>query len=143
MGLGRVYTVVVINCTFPISVGNDPSGGKLLVHASTNDGGDRDIYLTDTITTLAEAPGSLNLSQFTAPPKYDYLYCGSSLYGDLSPQRVREWLAYHVRLFGPRSHFVIHDAGGVHPEVMEVLRPWIDKGYVTLEDIKEQERFDG
>ncbi|CAL5412762.1 unnamed protein product [Camellia sinensis] len=140
-GYGRVYTTVVINCTFPSPVGH--GGGKLLLHASTNGGGDRNSNTTDTIEALFESPGSLNPYLFTSPPKYDYLYCGSSLYGDLSPQRIREWLAYHVRLFGERSHFVIHDAGGAHPEVMEVLKPWMEKGFVTLHDIREQERFDG
>ncbi|XP_047260108.1 uncharacterized protein LOC107873541 isoform X2 [Capsicum annuum] len=48
-----------------------------------------------------------------------------------------------LKLFGEKSHFVIHDAGGVHDGVMEVLKPWMDKGYVTLQDIREQERFDG
>ncbi|KAM1658365.1 hypothetical protein ACFXTN_042533 [Malus domestica] len=52
-----------------------------------------------------------------------YLYCGSSLNGNLSPQRVKEWIAYHVQLFGPRSHFVIHDAGGILKSVLEVLKP--------------------
>ncbi|GAB4840837.1 hypothetical protein Ancab_021597 [Ancistrocladus abbreviatus] len=142
-GYGRVYTVVVVNCTFPTPVGIDGSGGRLILHASTNGGGDRDLNLTDTIEALIEPPNAFNLSQFTAPPKYEYLYCGSSLYGNLSPQRVREWMAYHVRLLGKRSHFVIHDAGGVHPEVMEVLRPWMELGYVSLHDIRDQERFDG
>ncbi|GAB4829484.1 Galactan beta-1,4-galactosyltransferase gals3 [Ancistrocladus abbreviatus] len=142
-GYGRVYTVVVVNCTFPTPVGIDGSGGRLMLQASTNGGGDRDLNLTDSIEALIEPPNTVNLSHFTAPPKYEYLYCGSSLYGNLSPQRVREWIAYHVRLFGKRSHFVIHDAGGVHPEVMEVLRPWTELGYVSLHDIKDQERFDG
>ncbi|KAA8537157.1 hypothetical protein F0562_029617 [Nyssa sinensis] len=142
-GYGRVYTVVVVNCTFPVPVGNDGSGGRLVLHASSNGGGDRSFNLTDSIEALTEAPGSLNVAYFTSPPKYDYLYCGSSLYGNLNPQRMREWLAYHVRLFGVKSHFVIHDAGGVHPEMMEVLRPWMEKGYVTLHEIREQERFDG
>jgi hypothetical protein len=48
-----------------------------------------------------------------------------------------------VKLFGERSHFVIHDAGGIHEEVMEVLKPWMELGYVTLQEIKDQERFDG
>lgn len=56
---------------------------------------------------------------------------------------MREWLAYHIKLFGERSHFVIHDAGGVHSDVLEVLRPWMEKGYVTLQDVREEERFDG
>ncbi|XP_043698546.1 galactan beta-1,4-galactosyltransferase GALS3-like [Telopea speciosissima] len=142
-GYGRVYTVVVVNCTFSAPVGTDGSGGRLVLLASTNGGGDRDVNATDEIEALREAPGSLNTSIFTSPPPYDYLYCGSSLYGNLSPQRTREWIAYHVKLFGKKSHFVIHDAGGVHPGVLEVLKPWIEKGYVTLQDIREQERFDG
>ncbi|KAL6992152.1 hypothetical protein U1Q18_010259 [Sarracenia purpurea var. burkii] len=142
-GYGRVYTVVVVHCTFPFAVGHDGSGGKLVLHVSTNGGGDRNSNLTDRIEALSEAPGSLNPSYYTSPPMYDYLYCGSPLYGNLSPQRIREWMAYHVRLFGERSHFVIYDAGGVHPAVLEVLKPWMEKGYVTLQDIREQERFDG
>ncbi|KAF7151615.1 hypothetical protein RHSIM_Rhsim02G0171400 [Rhododendron simsii] len=143
-GYGRVYTVVVVNCTFPSPVGlDDLGGGTLLLLASTNGGGDGSSNTTDTIPALTEKPRTLNPNYFTSPPKYDYLYCGSCLYGGLSPQRIREWLAYHIRLFGERSHFVIHDAGGLHGEVMEVLKPWMEKGYVTVQDIKEQERFDG
>ncbi|RWW83343.1 hypothetical protein BHE74_00008154 [Ensete ventricosum] len=142
-GYGRVYTVVVVNCTFPVDVGLDGSGGQLVVHATTGGGGDRAVQTEERFVAVEEAPGSVNASAFWAPPKYDYLYCGSSLYGDLSPQRIREWMAYHARLFGERSHFVFHDAGGVHPGVMEVLRPWVEKGIVTVQDIREQERFDG
>ncbi|KAL8248913.1 hypothetical protein R6Q59_005781 [Mikania micrantha] len=142
-GYGRVYTVVVVNCTFPIPVGHDGAGGRLVLHASTSGGADSNVNLTDTIEALTETPGKLNTSQLEAPPKYEYLYCGSPLYGDLSPQRVREWIAYHARLFGEKSHFVIHDSGGVHPEVMEVLQPWMEKGYVTLQNVEDEERFDG
>ncbi|KAI6704840.1 hypothetical protein NL676_007802 [Syzygium grande] len=143
-GYGRVYTVVVVNCTFPDPVLNaDNSGGKLLLLASTSGGGDRSFNYTDTIEVLAEPPGSVDLSIFSSQPKYDFLYCGSPLYGNLSPQRVREWMAYHVRLFGGRSHFVIYDAGGIHEGVLEVLRPWMELGYVTLQDVRDQERFDG
>ncbi|CAM8924509.1 unnamed protein product [Rhodiola kirilowii] len=142
-GYGRVYTVVVVNCTFPEPVGVDGYGGALVLEASTGGGNDRDRNLTDRIQALEEAPGSLDTSVYTSPPKYDFLYCGSSLYGNLSPQRMREWIAYHVRFFGPKSHFVIHDAGGIHPDVLQVLKPWMELGYVTLQDIREQERFDG
>jgi len=48
-----------------------------------------------------------------------------------------------VKFFGPSSHFVIHDAGGVHEEVLEVLKPWMELGYVTVQDIRDEERFDG
>ncbi|KAK9152571.1 hypothetical protein Sjap_000051 [Stephania japonica] len=143
-GYGRVYTVVVLNCTFPDPVGLVGVGGKLILRAFSNGGGDRDLMnSTLEIQALSEDMGSVNASIYTSPPKYDYLYCGSSLYGNLSPERVREWIAYHVKLFGVRSHFVIHDAGGVHQGVLEVLKPWIHGGYVTLQDIREQERFDG
>ncbi|WVZ19901.1 hypothetical protein V8G54_007223 [Vigna mungo] len=142
-GYGRVYTVVIVNCTFPASLNADNSGGKLVLSASTSGGGDASFNITDTIEALTEQPGALDTTLFTSKPKYDYLYCGSSLYGNLNAQRVREWIAYHVKFFGPRSHFVIHDAGGVHAQVREVLQPWIDLGYVTLQDITDQERFDG
>ncbi|XP_074587131.1 galactan beta-1,4-galactosyltransferase GALS3-like [Curcuma longa] len=143
-GYGRVYTVVVVNCTFPSAVGLDGSGGRLVIHATTGGGGDREVTTAESFVAVEEAAGSVDESTFSEPPKYEYLYCGSPLYGDLSPQRVREWMAYHARFFGvSKSHFVIHDAGGVHPEVMAVLRPWAEKGMVTLQDIREQERFDG
>lgn len=142
-GYGRVYTVVIVNCTFPIPVNADNSGGKLVLFASTSGGGDASFNTTDRIEALTEQPRTLDTTLFSSKPKYDYLYCGSSLYGNLNPQRVREWIAYHVKFFGPRSHFVIHDAGGVHPQVLEVLKPWMDLGYVTLHDIRDQERFDG
>lgn len=145
-GYGRVYTVVVVNCTFSIPVGGGAGGGgRLLLHASTNGGGDSNFNRTDTIEALSETNQDLQHFNelFNSKPKYDYLYCGSSLFGNLSPQRVREWLAYHIRLLGEKSHFVIHDAGGVHEGVMEVLKPWMEKGYVTLHDIRDQERFDG
>ncbi|KAF3671593.1 hypothetical protein FXO38_06512 [Capsicum annuum] len=147
-GYGRVYTVLVVNCTFPVPVGNSKNnthGGKLLIHASTNGGGETKFNMTDTFVALTESEQDFTkfISTFSKSPKYDFLYCGSSLYGNLSPQRVREWLAFHVRFFGKKSHFVIHDAGGVHEGVMAVLKPWMEKGYVTLQDIRDQERFDG
>ncbi|CAN0920177.1 Galactan beta-1,4-galactosyltransferase GALS2 [Linum grandiflorum] len=142
-GYGRVYTVVIINCTFSQPINADNSGGKLYLLASTSGGGDTKFNTTDRFEILEEPKGSVDFGVFKSKPKYDYLYCGSSLYGQLSPQRVREWIAYHVRLFGARSHFVIHDAGGVYDEVYEVLKPWMDLGYVTLQDIRDQERFDG
>ncbi|KAL8246067.1 hypothetical protein R6Q59_007283 [Mikania micrantha] len=57
-----------------------------------------------------------------------------AIYENLSPQRIREWIAYHMNMFGEKSHFVIHDAGNVHPDVMAVLRPWVEKGYVTVQE---------
>ncbi|RZB99011.1 Galactan beta-1,4-galactosyltransferase GALS3 [Glycine soja] len=143
-GYDHVYTAVVVNCTFNHTIINgDNNGGKLVLYASTSGAGDTNFNLTDRIEVLQEAPNTLDVSLFVSEPKYDYFYCGSPLYGDLSPQRVREWITYHVWLFGPRSHFVIYDAGGVHEEVLEVLKPWMELGFVTLQDIRDQERFDG
>jgi hypothetical protein len=138
-GYGRVYTVVVVNCTFSQSVGTDGDGGELILHALHGD----DFGKPERIFALKEKEDTYNASIYSQAPLYDYLYCGSSLYGDLNPQRMREWMAYHAKFFGPRSHFVFHDAGGVHPKVREVLEPWIRAGRVTLQDITEQEQFDG
>ncbi|CAE6186274.1 unnamed protein product [Arabidopsis arenosa] len=142
-GYGRIYTTVVVNCTFSSISAVNPqnSGGTLILHATT---GDPNLNLTDSIPVLTESPKSVDFNLYNSTKKkYDYLYCGSSLYGNLSPQRIREWIAYHVRFFGERSHFVLHDAGGIHEEVFEVLKPWIELGRVTIHDIRDQERFDG
>ncbi|GLJ39208.1 hypothetical protein SUGI_0799650 [Cryptomeria japonica] len=138
-GYGRVYTVVVLICTFAEPVGADNGGGQLILYADNGS----DFEHPERIVALTEKENVFNASVFTGPPQYDYLYCGSSLYGNLSPQRMREWMAYHAKFFGEKSHFVFHDAGGVNPEVRKVLDPWIEAGRVTLQDIRDQEQFDG
>lgn len=138
-GYGRVYTVVVVNCTFAVNPNVDNVGGKLILYAYYGQSPKR----YEKITALEEAPGSYNDSKFRPPYPYEYLYCGSSLYGNLTASRMREWMAYHAWFFGPSSHFVLHDAGGVSPGVRAVLEPWIRAGRVTLQDIRDQSEFDG
>ncbi|OVA01053.1 protein of unknown function DUF23 [Macleaya cordata] len=138
-GYGRVYTVVVVNCTFAVNPNEDNSGGKLIIYAYYGESPKK----YEKIEALEEKPGSYNESNFKPPYKYEYLYCGSSLYGNLSAARVREWIAYHAWFFGPKSHFVFHDAGGVGPEVRAVLDPWVRAGRATVQDIRDQAEFDG
>ncbi|XP_050376118.1 galactan beta-1,4-galactosyltransferase GALS1 [Argentina anserina] len=138
-GYGRVYTVVVVNCTFPVNPNQDNSGGKLTVNAYYGDNPRR----FEKFTALEEAPSSYNESKFHPPYDYEYLYCGSSLYGNLSASRIREWMAYHAWFFGPKSHFVFHDAGGVSPEARAVLEPWVKAGRATVQDIRDQAQYDG
>ncbi|XP_055834269.1 galactan beta-1,4-galactosyltransferase GALS1 isoform X2 [Solanum dulcamara] len=138
-GYGRVYTVVVVNCTFAVNPNVDNKGGKLILYAYYGESPKR----YEKITALEEAPGSYNESKFNPPYPYEYLYCGSSLYGNLSASRMREWMAYHAWFFGPSSHFVLYDASGVSPEVRAVLEPWVRAGRVTLQDIRDQSEFDG
>uniref|UniRef100_A0A6V7QR55 Glycosyltransferase family 92 protein n=1 Tax=Ananas comosus var. bracteatus TaxID=296719 RepID=A0A6V7QR55_ANACO len=52
-------------------------------------------------------------------------------------------MAYHAHFFGPNSHFVFHDAGGVDPAVRAVLEPWVKAGWATVEDIRAQAEYDG
>lgn len=138
-GYGRVYTVVVVNCTFQSNPNADNSGGKLMLNAYYGESP----KLFERFTTLDESAGSYNESKFSPPYPYDYLYCGSSLYGNVSALRMREWMAYHAWFFGDKSHFVFHDAGGVSPEVREVLEPWIRAGRVTVQDIRDESQYDG
>jgi hypothetical protein len=145
-GYGRVYTVVVVNCTFPRVPNADNAGGRLVLYA--HHGPSRSPSSPhERIVALEEAPGAYDAAAFPATPaaphRYDYLYCGSSLYGDLSAARVREWMAYHARFFGPRSHFVFHDAGGVGPAVRAALEPWVRAGRATLQDVRAQAEYDG
>ncbi|CAL5438271.1 unnamed protein product [Camellia sinensis] len=53
---GHVYTVVIVNCTFPSSVCH---GGQLLLHAFTNGGGDRNSNVAATIEALSDSPWKL------------------------------------------------------------------------------------
>ncbi|WCJ44788.1 hypothetical protein M5689_025440 [Euphorbia peplus] len=138
-GYGRVYTVVVVNCTFPANPNLDNAGGKLILNAYYGESPRK----FEKFVALEESPGSYEESKFHPPYKYDYLYCGSSLYGNLSADRVREWIAYHAWFFGAKSHFVFHDAGGVSAEVRAVLEPWVRAGRATVQDIRGQAEFDG
>nr|XP_010927291.1 galactan beta-1,4-galactosyltransferase GALS1 [Elaeis guineensis] len=138
-GYGRVYTVVVVNCTFPYNPNSDNAGGKLLLHAYYSTTSRR----YEKFVALEESPGSYNESHYQPPFQYEYLYCGSSLYGNLSASRMREWMAYHAHFFGPNSHFVFHDAGGIRPEVKAVLEPWVKAGRATVQDIRAQAEYDG
>ncbi|XP_050268046.1 galactan beta-1,4-galactosyltransferase GALS1 [Quercus robur] len=138
-GYGHVYTVVVVNCTFPDNPNWDNLGGKLTINAYYNESPRR----YEKFTALEEAPGSYDESKYHPPYQYEYLYCGSSLYGSLSASRIREWMAYHAWFFGPKSHFVFHDADGISPEVRAALEPWVRAGRATVQDIKGQAEFDG
>uniref|UniRef100_A0A6N2LFR8 Glycosyltransferase family 92 protein n=1 Tax=Salix viminalis TaxID=40686 RepID=A0A6N2LFR8_SALVM len=138
-GYGRVYTVVVVNCSFPVNPNRDNAGGRLMLNAYY----DESQRKYEKLTALEELPGSYNESKFHPPYQYEYLYCGSSLYGNLSASRIREWMAYHAWFFGPSSHFVFHDAGGVSPEVRAALDPWVRAGRATIQDIRGQAEFDG
>lgn len=138
-GYGRVYTVVVVNCTFNSNPNSDNTGGKLILNAYYNESP----KLFERFTTLEESAGIYDESKYSPPYQYDYLYCGSSLYGNVSASRMREWMAYHAWFFGDKSHFVFHDAGGVSPEVRKVLEPWIRAGRVTVQDIRDQSQYDG
>jgi hypothetical protein len=55
---------------------------------------------------------------------------------------MREWLAYHAFFLGENSHFIFHDAGGFHPDVWTILEPWIKKGRVSVQNIRQQEIYD-
>ncbi|RCV22313.1 hypothetical protein SETIT_4G211400v2 [Setaria italica] len=144
-GYGRVYTVVVVNCTFPRVPNADNAGGRLVLYAHHGGPSRSPSSPHERIVALEEAPGAYDEAAFRpgAPHRYDYLYCGSSLYGDLSAARVREWMAYHARFFGDRSHFVFHDAGGVGPAVRAALEPWVRAGRATLQDVRAQAEYDG
>ncbi|KAK9270409.1 hypothetical protein L1049_025988 [Liquidambar formosana] len=138
-GYGRVYTVVVVNCTFSVKPNEDNAGGKLILYAYYGESPKK----YEKITALEEEAGSYNESKYEPPYEYEYVYCGSSLYGNLSAARIREWMAYHTWFFGGKSHFVFHDAGGVSAEVRAVLEPWVRAGRATIQDIRAQAEYDG
>lgn len=140
--MGRQYTVVVVNCSFAERVGVDGNGGQLILYASYGDG--IKIKPAERIVAMEEKQGQYDENFFKPPYPYDFVYCGSSLFGSINPQRIREWMAYHVNLFGKRSHFFFHDStGAVNDGVRKVLQPWKELGYVTVHDIKQEQQYDG
>ncbi|CAN1826253.1 Galactan beta-1,4-galactosyltransferase GALS3 [Linum perenne] len=62
-GYDRVYTVVIVNCTFPSPIN---TGGKLYLLASTSGGGDAALNITDRFEVLDE-PDSQSFSRSTIP----------------------------------------------------------------------------
>lgn len=102
----RLYGTLVIACDFDHDLGGE-EGGSLWINASYGDAFRPD----ERFLALREAPGAFNASAFHPPFPYDYIYCGSPLFGNLSPQRVREWMAYHNHFFGENAHFILYDAG--------------------------------
>ncbi|BBN08178.1 galactan beta-1,4-galactosyltransferase [Marchantia polymorpha subsp. ruderalis] len=141
VSFGRQYTGTVVSCDFASPVGVDGAGGHLVVTATH---GSDDLSALDDVMFVAktESPGQYNASLFRAPYEFDHVYCGNGMYGDwVNPRRVREWLAYHVRYFGPRSHFFLYDAGALDDDVRKVLQPWVDLGRVTITNVRQESRF--
>lgn len=93
---------------------------------------------------FTEAPGTYNATKYDpASFPYDITFCASRLYGSVNPERIREWVAYHALLFGPRAHFLFHDAGGLDADVYRVLRPWIELGRVSVQNLQLLEVYQG
>ncbi|MCO5615072.1 hypothetical protein L7F22_069360 [Adiantum nelumboides] len=141
MDYGRVYITVVVNCTFaePVGTAADDRGGQLVLYATHGDGQGkppvRFVALTENQATDA--------ARLEPPVPHQFAYCSPPLYGDIHPARMREWLAHHIRLFGPRSHFHLHDAGAMNAEVRAVIEPWSRLGFVSVQNVSEQEKYDG
>lgn len=98
----RLYSAVIVNCTFRQPVGVDKQGGQLVLYASYGEPSSRK---PERIVVLTEGAGEYKGEDAYESPQfeYEYVYCGSPLFGNLSPQRIREWLAHHMHFFGPRS----------------------------------------
>lgn len=110
------YTTVVVHCAFEFPVGADGKGGDLRMIANHGAYRKKRTPLGSQsvqFVALSEKAGVYDAALFNAPFKYEYLYCGGPLYGSVNPHRLREWLAYHMRLFGVASHFFFYDIGGM------------------------------
>lgn len=102
------------------------------------------IHPTCRFVAFTEAPGTFNATKYDpASFPYDITFCASRLYGSVNPERIREWVAYHALLFGPRAHFLFHDAGGLDADVYRVLRPWIELGRVSVQNLQLLEVYQG
>ncbi|KAG0612337.1 hypothetical protein M758_6G019500 [Ceratodon purpureus] len=138
--MGRLYGTMVLVCEFPRDVGTDAEGGRLVLTA----GYAEPVFRSpERFVALTEMRGEYNASRYAPPYPYEITFCGSPLYGNISPQRVREWIAYHAWFFGEKTLFIFQDAGGIHEEVYRVLKPWIDIGRVRVQNLRQAEVYDG
>lgn len=137
--MGRLYGTMVLVCNFPRDVGTDAEGGQMILTAGYSDS----YRIPERFVALTEMRGEYSASHFQQPYSYDLAFCGSPLYGNISPQRVREWIAYHAWFFGNRTLFMFHDAGGIHDDVYRVLKPWIDLGRVQVQNLRQAEVYEG
>ncbi|MCO5606067.1 hypothetical protein L7F22_060254 [Adiantum nelumboides] len=142
MDYGRVYITVVVNCTFaePVGTATDDRGGQLVLYATHGDGQGKPPVR---FVALTEKQLATDAARLEPPVPHQFAYCSPPLYGELHPARMREWLAHHIRLFGPRSHFHLHDAGAINAEVRAVIEPWSRLGFVSVQNVTEQEKYDG
>ncbi|CAM6119102.1 unnamed protein product [Calypogeia fissa] len=140
---GMEYITVVVYCTFDAPVGIDGEGGQLKMIAKHDEAyvytGLRGVEFV----AMVEQPGVYTESAFDAPFQYDYLYCGPPLQGKISPHRAREWIAYHMRLFGESSHFIFYDAGGMDDVLWRVWEPWVKLRRVSVMNVRMQARYKG
>lgn len=108
------YVAVVVYCAFDSPVGIDGEGGQLRMIAKHDENYVETGLPGVEFLAMVEEPGVYNASVFDEPFQYEYLYCGPPLRGSISPHRAREWIAYHMKLFGENSHFIFYDAGGMY-----------------------------
>lgn len=137
--MGLLYGTMVIVCEFAHDVGTEAEGGRLVLTASYPDA----FRAPERFVALTEMRGEYNASRFQPPYPYEITFCGSPLYGNISPQRIREWIAYHAYFFGNRTLFIFQDAGGIHDDVYKVLKPWIDLGRVHVANLRQAEVYEG
>jgi hypothetical protein len=141
-----VYDTLIIICQFERDVGVHREGGELWITYSTSyhpDDHIENFRPPERFLAMTEAPGDYNATAFEPPFEFDIVYCGSPIHGNVNAQRIREWLAYHAYVFGPRSHFILYDAGGFSEDVMKVVQPWMDLGRVTLQNIRQMRMYQG
>ena len=138
--MGRLYGTMVLVCEFPHDIGTDAKGGRLVMTAGY---ADTVFRAPERFVALTEMRGEYNASRFAPPYPYEMTFCGSPLYGNISPQRIREWIAYHAYVFGEKTLFIFQDGGGIHDDVYRVLKPWIGLGRVRVENLRRAEVYEG
>ena len=136
-----LYDSLVVICHFGVDIGTDGKGGELFISYSypAND----PYRLPEKFLALTESPRVYQPGMFEPPFLYDIVYCGSPIFGNISPQRIREWIAYHAYMFGEKSHFIFYDAGGIHDEVQRILQPWVDKGRFSVQNVRQPMMYSG
>lgn len=124
---GSAYDVAVMKCIFEDPAGVNERGGYLYIKLQTD----------EFVPVFHEAPEEVNKIQFEGNFRYQFAYCSPPILSKLNAKYLKEWFMYHHFLFRvKRIHYFIYHGVDIDGESMKVLRPFLDRGYITLIDMR-------
>lgn len=122
-----LYEVVVLNCN--LEKETRTAGGDLKAMIDSEE-----MYL------FREDPRE-SLDMFNDQFKYNLMFCGPPMYGQMNAHLVREWLDYHRAYMGA-DHFIFYDAGALRGDTIHAIEAYLKAGMVSITNFRESAHWD-